>query len=74
MKLIQKKENKPSEEEEILNEIEILRNLDHPKIVKIIDFFSTQKLYYIITEYCPEGKLFKKIIKVVNLKKVKQNL
>ena len=27
IKLIQKKENKPSEEEEILNEIQILRNL-----------------------------------------------
>ena len=64
MKLIQKKKNKPSEEKEILNEIEILKNLDHPKILKIIDFFSTSKLYYIITEYCPDGELFNEIIKV----------
>ena len=64
MKLIKKKENKPSEEKEILNEIQILKNLDHPKILKIIDFFSTPKLYYIITEYCPDGELFNEIIKV----------
>ena len=64
MKLIKKKENKPSEEKEILNEIQILKNLDHPKILKIIDFFSSPKLYYIITEYCPDGELFNEIIKV----------
>ena len=28
-------------------------------------FFSTPKLYYIITEYCPEGKLFKEIRKLL---------
>ena len=64
MKLIKKRKNKPSEEKEILNEIEILKNLDHPKILKIIDFFSTKELYYIITEYCPDGELFNEIIKV----------
>ncbi len=64
MKLIKKRENKLSEEKEILNEISILKNLDHPKILKILDFFSTPKLYYIITEYCPKGELFNEIIKV----------
>ena len=63
-KYIKKKENKPSEEKEILNEIQILKNLDHPKILKIIDFYSSPKLYYIITEYCPDGELFNEIIKV----------
>ena len=64
MKLIKKRKNKPSEEKEILNEIQILKNLDHPKILKILDFFSTSNLYYIITEYCPDGELFNEIIKV----------
>ena len=64
MKLIKKRKNKPEEEKEILNEIQILKNLDHPKILKIIDFFSTSNLYYIITEYCPDGELFNEIIKV----------
>ena len=64
MKLIKKRKNKPSEEKEILNEISILKNLDHPKILKVLDFFSTTHLYYIITEYCPDGELFNEIIKV----------
>ena len=64
MKLIKKRKNKPAEEKEILNEIQILKNLDHPKILKILDFFSTSTLYYIITEYCPDGELFNEIIKV----------
>ena len=64
MKIIKKRKNKSSEEKEILNEIEILKKLDHPKILKIVDFYSTQKKYYIITEYCPEGELFNEIIKV----------
>ena len=63
MKMIKKRKNKPNDEKEILNEIEILKKLDHPKILKVIDFFSTTKKYYIITEYCPEGELFNEIIK-----------
>ena len=64
MKIIKKRKNKSNEEKEILNEIEILKRLDHPKILKIIDFYSKVKKYYIITEYCPEGELFNEIIKV----------
>ena len=64
MKIIKKRKNKSSEEKEILNEIGILKKLDHPKILKIIDFYSKVKKYYIITEYCPEGELFNEIIKV----------
>jgi calcium-dependent protein kinase len=64
MKIIKKRKNKSSDEKEILNEIEILKKLDHPKILKIVDFYSTLKKYYIITEYCPEGELFNEIIKL----------
>ncbi len=32
--------------------------------MKIVDFYSTIKKYYIITEYCHEGELFNEIIKV----------
>lgn len=64
MKIIKKRKHKSSDEKEILNEIEILKKLDHPKILKIVDFYSTLKKYYIITEYCPEGELFNEIIKI----------
>ena len=64
MKIIKKRKNKKNDEREILNEIEILKKLDHPKILKVVDFYSTLKKYYIITEYCPAGELFNEIIKV----------
>ena len=64
MKIIKKRKNRKNDEKEILNEIEILKKLDHPKILKVVDFYSTLKKYYIITEYCHEGELFNEIIKV----------
>ena len=62
MKIIKKTANSQLEENEIMNEISILKQLDHPKILKILDFFSTSKLYYIITEYCPNGELYNEIV------------
>ena len=64
MKIIKKRKNRAHDEKEFLNEIEILKKLDHPKILKIVEFYSTLKKYYIITEYCYEGELFNEIIKV----------
>ena len=43
--------------EEINNEIELLKNLDHPNIVKIFEYFISDDSYYLITEYCPGGSL-----------------
>jgi len=41
-----------SEDDErmLLNEIDILKDLDHPNIVKMYEFFQDEKRYYIITE------------------------
>ena len=43
---------------EIKNEINILKSLSHPNIVKIYEFFDTAVDYYIVTEYCKKGELF----------------
>ena len=47
----------------INNEIEILKQLDHPNILKILEFHLTDDKFYIITDYCPEGELFHEIDK-----------
>jgi len=44
-----------------MNEINILRKMDHPNIVKINDFYTTKTEYILVTEYCPEGELFYEI-------------
>lgn len=41
----------------IEKEIEILRQLDHPNIIKLIDFKRTQNHYYLVFEYCENGDL-----------------
>ena len=46
---------------ELLDEIEILKSLNHPDIVKIIEFYGTEDAYYIVNEYCPGGELFDKV-------------
>lgn len=45
---------------EIKNEINILKKIDHPNILKIYEFFEDEKKIYIIMEYCDGGDLFNK--------------
>ena len=58
MKVIKKDPNNELDEEEIRNEIDILKKLSHPNIVKIYEFYISNSHYYIITEFCKEGELF----------------
>ena len=57
MKIINKSDT-DMDEKEILNEIDILKKLSHPNIVKIFEFYITKAHYYIVTEYCKDGELF----------------
>lgn len=66
MKIITKKntgEENQKVDLEIINEIEILKKMDHPNIVKIFEFYNSTKNYYLITEFCKHGELFDKIVK-----------
>ena len=63
MKVIKKKfASSSTEEKEIRNEINILRMMDHPNILKLFEFYSNQKEFSIVTELCPLGELFDQII------------
>lgn len=52
------------EEEEIIKEIEILKLLDHPNIIKVYEYFNTTENLYIVLEFCNGGELFDKLIEV----------
>ena len=62
MKIINKSSDCIEEDKEILNEINILRSMDHPSVLKIFEFYSNRKSYSIITELCTGGELFQQII------------
>jgi calcium-dependent protein kinase len=69
MKKITKNPNSKKETQaEILNEIEILKKIDHPNIVKIFEFFNTPDGYFLITEFCGGGELYNEIKKLKRFK------
>ena len=66
IKMIKKEKEKDIENTEevdskIKNQINILRQLNHPNIVKIYEFYINDQYYQIITEYFKRGELFKYI-------------
>lgn len=44
-------------------EIDILKNLDHPNILRLYEVFEDKKYIYLVTEYCMGGELFDEILK-----------
>ena len=64
MKVIQCKNSSKSLLSTIQKEINILKSLDHPNIIKVYEFFKTEKYIYIINELCTGGELFDKIVDV----------
>ncbi|WEW58957.1 MAPK-activated protein kinase Srk1 [Emydomyces testavorans] len=48
----------------ILKEVQIMRQLDHPNIVKLIEFSESRQFYYIVLELCPGGELFHQIVRL----------
>ena len=46
-----------------LKEIQVLKELDHPNIIKIFEYYVDNKNHYIITELLTGGELYESIIK-----------
>ena len=61
MKQIKKSSQNLLSDGEITDEIEILKTLDHPDIVRIIESYVTKNSYILITEYCEGGELFDQV-------------
>jgi len=63
MKVINKKDALIGNEDEaaLIKEINILKSLDHPNIIKVYEYFNNKRRLYIITELCTGGELFDKI-------------
>lgn len=66
MKKIKRYSNNIEDFNETKNEIETLKKMDHPNIVKIFDYYMDDDYYYLITEFCENGELYKKIIENKN--------
>lgn len=64
VKIIYKKDCNPEEQQNIYSEVKILKQLDHPNIVKIYEYFSDEKYIFIVTELMQGGELFDRIMDV----------
>lgn len=41
-----------------------MRQLDHPNIIKLLDFSESRQYYYIVLELAPGGELFHQIVRL----------
>lgn len=47
--------------DELRNELDVMRRVDHPNIIKLYDVFETSTELYIVMELCQGGELFDRI-------------
>ena len=58
MKQIRKDKIPKEDEKQMFAEVDVLKSLDHPNIVKLFEFYQDNKNYYLITEFLEGGELF----------------
>ena len=51
-------------------EIEILKKMDHPNIIKLYEVYESERSLYLVMEECKGGEIFDRIIKHIQEKKM----
>ncbi|KYK57453.1 Calcium/calmodulin-dependent/calcium-dependent protein kinase [Drechmeria coniospora] len=64
IKVVRKYEMNSMQRSNILKEVQIMRQLDHPNIIKLVDFTESKQYYYIVLELAPGGELFHQIVRL----------
>lgn len=62
MKIVKKGNFSEVEATALISEIDLLKKLDHPNILKIFEFYQDESFYYVVTELCSGGELFDRIL------------
>lgn len=62
VKIMDKSKMSAKEKVRLMYEIDILKNLDHPNIVRLYEVFEDKKSIYLVTELCQGGELFDEIV------------
>lgn len=52
----------------IYREVEVMKKLNHPNIIKLYQVMQTDRMLYLVTEYVPGGEIFGKYIIVITFK------
>ncbi|KAH8118335.1 Pkinase-domain-containing protein [Phellopilus nigrolimitatus] len=59
-----KKRPRVTERANILKEVQIMRGINHPSVVKLLQFFESEEHYFLILELLEGGELFHQIVKL----------
>ena len=65
MKIIPKENIVEGQSQKLLDEINILRKLEHPNIMKIYEYFDDNEYIYIVSELCDQGDLLGKMYMLI---------
>ena len=57
--------------EKVYREVQVLKMLDHPHIIKLYQVMETRSLLYLVSEYASQGEIFGKNFTLNNYKFVK---
>jgi calcium-dependent protein kinase len=61
IKVISKSKLSEAEHKKLVEEIKILKDLDHPNIIKVFEFYQDSKALYIVMGVCKGGELLDRI-------------
>jgi serine/threonine protein kinase len=64
VKVVRKHELNASQRANILKEVQIMRGMNHPSIVKLISFSESPDYYFLVLELMEGGELFHQIVKL----------
>ena len=70
MKIIPKENIVEGQSQQLIDEIQILRKIEHPNIMKIYEYFDDSKNIYIVSELCDQGDLLGKMNKLGSMSEV----
>ena len=62
IKIIDKSKLDKTNLEKVYREVEILKLLKHPNIIKLYQVMETKSMLYLVTEYATQGEIFGEIL------------
>ncbi|KAG2222802.1 hypothetical protein INT45_011612, partial [Circinella minor] len=64
VKAVRKLELSQTQKSSVLKEVQLMRAINHPSIVKLYRFIETNEHYFLILEMCEGGELFHRIVRL----------
>lgn len=63
IKVVKKEDLEFGERRQLLEEIELLKHLDHPNISSVIEMFEDNKRFYFVSDMMFGGTIFERFVK-----------